>query len=77
MNLFINRNRLTGFENKFMVIKGEMWGEGKIWSLGLTHTTICKIDTNKNLLYNTGNSIQYVITYGGKESKRIDICTEV
>ena len=50
--------------------KGKCEGEGKIWSLGLTHTTICKIDTNKNLLYNTGNSIQYsVITYVVKNQK--------
>ena len=35
------------------------------------HTTIYKID-NKDLLYSTGNSTQYaVITYMGKESKKV------
>ena len=34
MNLFTNRNRLTDFENKFMVAKGEMWGGGKNLELG-------------------------------------------
>ena len=39
-----------------------------------THTTINKI-VNKNLLYSTGNSIQYsVMAYMGNESKRVDIC---
>ena len=27
MNLLLNRNRLTGFENKVMVTKGKTWGE--------------------------------------------------
>ena len=33
---------LTDIENKFMVIKGEQWGEGYVKSLELTyiHTTI-------------------------------------
>ena len=31
--------------------------------------------TNKDLLYSTGNSIQYsVMAYMGNESKRVDIC---
>ena len=35
------------------------------------HTTIYKIDNNKDLLYSTGNYIQYlVITYNGKESEK-------
>ena len=43
---------------------------------GHMHTAIYVIDiTNKNLLYNPGNSIQYsIITYMQKESKRVNIC---
>ena len=33
------------------------------------HTTVCKI--NKDLLYSTGNCVQYlIITYNGKESEK-------
>ena len=35
------------------------------------HTTVYKQVTNRDLLYNTGNSTQYsVMTYMGKESKK-------
>ena len=31
--------------------------------------------TNKDLLYSTGNSVQYsVMTYIGMESKKVDMC---
>ena len=33
-----NRNRLTDFENKFMVTKGKRWGGGSIRRSGLTYT---------------------------------------
>ena len=34
------------------------------------HTTVYKTDKHKDLLYSTGNYIQYlVINYNGKESK--------
>ena len=37
------------------------------------HTIIYKI--NKDLLYSTGNYIQYpVITYNGKESEEVCVC---
>ena len=55
MNLFIKQKKVQ---------KTNLWlpvgrGEGEIRRLGLTyiHTTIYKIDTNKNLLESTGNSI--------------------
>ena len=36
-----------------------------------THTTICKIDNQEDLLYSTGNAVQYfVITYMGKELEK-------
>ena len=52
-----NRNRLTDFENKLMVIKGEGWG-GINWKTEIDiHTLLyIKYITNKNLLYSTGNS---------------------
>ena len=40
------------------------WNEHK-------HTTVYKIDKNKDLLYSTGNYIHYrLITYNGKESEK-------
>ena len=54
-----------------MVTKGERGGRDKlgIWDYQM-HTTINKIN-NKDLLYSTGNYIQYlVINYNGKESKK-------
>ena len=33
-----NRNKLTDFENKLMVTKGERWGGGSIRRFGLTYT---------------------------------------
>ena len=48
------------------------------WEIGIGIYTplYIKLITNKDLLYNTGNSTQYsVMTYMGKESKkRVDIC---
>ena len=35
------------------------------------HTAIYKTDKQKDLLYNTGNSTQYLVTtYNGKESEK-------
>ena len=57
-------------KTNLLLSKGKCEGEGKIWSLGLTHATICKIDTNKNLLYNTGNSIQYTVIIYVEKNQR-------
>ena len=47
-----------------MTKKGEV-GEGKIGSMGLTHAYY-HIQNNKDLLYSTGNYIQYlIINYNG------------
>ena len=51
------------------------------WETGIDTYTLLYVKrvTNKNLLYSTGNSIQYsVMAYMGKDSKkkkkRVDIC---
>ena len=67
---------LTDVENKFMVIKGEQWGEGYLKSLELAYKYYCieKEITNKDLLCITGNPTQYsVITFMGKESEKEQI----
>ena len=52
-----------------MVIKGEIWEEGYIRSLGLTHTHIATV--NKNRLYSTGDRTQWsVISCTGKDPER-------
>ena len=48
-----NKNRLTDAENKLTFTKGERKG-----SMRLTDTTIYEIESNKDLLYNTGNNTQ-------------------
>ena len=76
-----NRNRITNFENKLIVIKGDRWGgEGWTGSLGLVYAHLSIWNdwpmANWDPLYNTGNSTQYsVVIYMGKESERKWICT--
>ena len=68
----MNRNKLTDIENKFMVTKVEKRG-GINWEFGINRYTLLYIKQidNKDLLYSTGNYIQYlVITYNGKESEK-------
>ena len=61
MNLFINRNRLTGFKNKLMIMKRDRCGRGMDWGLELAYATSklwhMEWMVNGDLLYNTGNSI--------------------
>ena len=48
-------------------------GKGISWEIGIDIYTLLDIKqiTNKDLLYNTGNSTQYsVMAYMGKESKK-------
>ena len=55
-----------------MITKGETWWGGINQELGMnTHTLLyIKLITNQDLVYSTGNYIQYlVITYNGKESE--------
>ena len=59
-----------------MVTKGGKGGGEINWEIGTDIHTLQYIKqiTNKDLLYSTGNSIRYsVMTYMGKESKRVDI----
>ena len=68
-----NRSRLTDIENKtnYGYQRGR-WG-GINWEFGINRYTLLymKQINNKNLLYSTGNYIQYlVITYKGKESEK-------
>ena len=59
-----------------MVTRGKLGG-GINWEIGIDINTLLHIKqiTNKDLLYSTGNSIQYsVMAYMGKESKRVDRC---
>ena len=68
---------LTDIENKLMVTKREAWGGGGInQDLGIKIHTLLYI--RKDLLYSTGNYIQYsMINHNGKEylKKNVYICT--
>ena len=61
-----------------MVTKGERWGRVKLGAGGEhIHTQLyIKQIIDKDLMYSTGNSTQYVITtYMGKESEKwIYVC---
>ena len=62
---------LTDIENKLMVTKGER-GSDKlgVWINRYTLLYMKEV-SDKNLLYSTGNSIQYlVIIYNGKRSEK-------
>ena len=71
MNLFTKQKQTPDIENKLMVTKGE--AEGGINQEYVINRYILpyiKQINNKDLLYSTGNYIQYlVINYNGKESK--------
>ena len=59
-----------------MVTKGEKWG-GINWEFGINIYTLPNIKqmNKRDLLYNTGNYIQYlVIIYDEKESETEYIC---
>ena len=61
-----NRKGFTDIEHKLMVTKGEGGGGGINWEYGTDRYTPLYIKwiNIKNLLYSTGNYIQYlVITY--------------
>ena len=65
-----NRNRLVDIENRLVVAKGERGGRGMDWEFGISrYKLLCiKQINNKDLLYNTGNYIQYpMINHNGKE----------
>ena len=64
---------VSDIENKLMVTKGERRGGRDKLVVGINRYTPLYIKqiNNKDLLYSTGNYIQYfVITYNGKESEK-------
>ena len=52
MNLFTNRDRVTDFETKVIVTKGEMLREGINWEVGIGVDTLLstKLISNKDIL---------------------------
>ena len=67
--LIYKTRRLTDVENKLVVTKGERQERDKlgVWDSQIQPLCI-KQTNNKDLLYNTGNYIKYlVLTYNGKE----------
>ena len=67
MNLSINGDRLPDLENRS--VKGKSRG-GINQEFGMNRVTLLHIKqtSNKDLLYNTGNSIQYlIINYNEKK----------
>ena len=64
MNLFTNRNRLTDLEKKLKGYQRGKVGGGINWEFGTDMYTLLylKYITNKDLLYSTGNSAQYLVT---------------
>ena len=64
-------------EAELQIQKINLWlwdrgGGGVHWKN--VHTTMYKIDTNKDVLYSAGNSTQYsVMIYTGKEAKKEQI----
>ena len=55
-----NRNILTDLENEIMVVRGKKKGDERVREFGINMHTLLYLKwvTNKNLLYNTGNSAQ-------------------
>ena len=71
-----NRKRHTDIANKLMVTKGERWGGGINCEFGINRYTLLYIKqiSIKDLLYSTGNCIQYLeITYNRKEYEKVYI----
>ena len=69
-----NRNRLTDFENKLVVTKGDRCEEGMKWGFGISIGTLWYMEwlANRDLPYSTGNPTQLsVLVYmGGKKLKK-------
>ena len=55
-----NRNILTDLENEIMVVRGKKKGDEIVREFGINMHILLYLKwvTNKNLLYNTGNSAQ-------------------
>ena len=59
-----------------MTFQGEREGGGINWEIGVDKYTLSiQQVTNTDLQYSTGNTTQNsIMTYVGKQSKRVDIC---
>ena len=71
MNLFTKQKQTPDIEIKLMVTIGERSrGINQAFRIKIYTLLYIKQITNKELLYSTGNSTQYlVITYNGRECK--------
>ena len=70
-----NKNRFTGIENKLVVTKDEIRGGTHLEFGTNRYTLLCIKQVNKDLLYSTGNCIQYrVITYNVIEQECLKHC---
>ena len=70
-------NRLTDIENKLSVTKGKKGGGGINQEFQMSRYKLLYIKkiNDKDLLYSTGNYIQYlVIKYNGKKSEMESLC---
>ena len=75
MNLFTKQKQIQRHRKQIYGCQREReWGRDKsgIWDQQI-HTIYIKEINNKDLLYSTGNYIQYLIMYNGNDSKRIYI----
>ena len=68
-------NTFTGIENKFMVPRGEEWGEGIVREFGIDMYTLLYLKwiTNKNLLYIAHGTLLNVMWQLGWEGS-LDTC---
>ena len=76
MNLLTkSRNKPTDRENKLMITKEEKWRKrDKLKSWDYIQTLLyIKWIANKDLIYSTKNSTQYLVTYKRRECKHIYI----
>ena len=68
-----NRNKLTNFENKLLITKGDRCERGMYWGFGIGICTWWYMEwlASGDLLYSTGNSSQYsVIIHMGKDYEK-------
>ena len=80
MNLFTKQKQSHRCRKQTYGYQGGKGGVGINWEIGTDICTLLYIKqvTNKDLLYSTGNSIQYaVMTYMGMESKKEGILVYV
>ena len=64
MNLFTKQKQTHRRKEQTMVTRGDRWREGIVRECGVDMYTLLYLKwiTNKDLLYNTWNSVQYCVT---------------